>query len=49
VYKLGFFLENLYSVGSEWDTTDLIGGAEERAAFKLVTGAWFRKRGEKSF
>jgi hypothetical protein len=33
----------------EWDTTDLIGGAGERAAIQLATSTLLRKRGDEKF
>jgi hypothetical protein len=42
--------EEEQAVGSEWDVTNLIDGAEEKAAIQLVTSAQLRKTGDqKSF
>jgi hypothetical protein len=37
------------AVDDEWDMTDLIGGAGERAVNQLAMSTWSRKRGDEKF
>jgi hypothetical protein len=37
------------AVGGEWERTDLIGGAGERAAIQLATSTFLRKRNDEKF